>query len=89
MSIFHSAALFCLSDEDYDLILWIDENELVCYLIGMAKNTQQALSYQLRCMMGNYVSERVLTCQGIQPSGKVKIHLGLTVANSDKSFMDK
>ncbi len=88
MIILHSAAPFCLSDEDYDMILGTDENELVGYLTGMAKNTQQALSYQLRGMMGNYVSEQVLTCRGIQPSGEVTIHLGLTGANFDKSFMD-
>jgi len=84
----HSAAPFCLSDEDYDMILGANENERVGYLTGMAKNTQQALSYQLRGIMGNYVSEKILTCRGIQPSGEVKIHLGLTGANSEKSFMD-
>jgi hypothetical protein len=40
MSIFHSAAPYCLSDANYELILGTDENELVGYLTGMAKNMQ-------------------------------------------------
>jgi hypothetical protein len=70
------------------MILGANENERVGYLTGMAKNMHQALSSQLRGIMGNYVSEKIFTCRGIQPSGEVKIHLGLTGANSEKSFMD-
>jgi hypothetical protein len=54
----------------------------------MAKIEQQAICYQLLGLMGNFVSEKVLTCQGVQPSCKIKLHLFLTGANAEKSIID-
>jgi hypothetical protein len=83
-----SVALYCLSQEQLDMILEGDPDERNAYLIGLAKNAQQIIKYGLGGTVNNYVGEKVLTPRDVYLSDEIKIHLGLVNENSKKAFMD-
>ena len=83
-----SAAPYCLSKETLDTILGADRDEMNAYLIGLSKNAQQVIRYQLYGLAGNYMNEKVLTPRDVYPADDVKLHLGLTGNNAQKCFMD-
>lgn len=86
--ILKSAARYCLSDEQVGEIEKADAESRNAYLIAFAKNTQQVVRYQLYGMVNNYVSEKILTPRDVHASSEVKLHLGLTGVNAEKSFME-
>ena len=83
-----SGALYCLSQEQLDMILEGGPDERNAHLIGLAKNAQQILKHGLGGTVNNYVSEKVLTPRDNYPSDEIKVHLGLVNENSKKAFMD-
>jgi antitoxin component of RelBE/YafQ-DinJ toxin-antitoxin module len=83
-----SAAPYCLSKETLDTILGADRDEMNAYLIGLSKNAQQVIRYQLYGLAGNYMNEKVLTPREVYPVDDVKLHLGLTGDNARKCFME-
>jgi antitoxin component of RelBE/YafQ-DinJ toxin-antitoxin module len=83
-----SAAPYCLSKETLDTILGADRDEMNAYLIGLSKNAQQVIRYQLYGLAGNYMNEKVFTPRDVYPADDVKLHLGLTGDNARKCFME-
>ena len=83
-----SAASYSLSMETLETILAADRDELTAYEIGLAKNAQQILKYTLPGLLGNYMNEQVFTPRGVYPADDVKMHLGLTGAHAQMSFMN-
>jgi hypothetical protein len=84
----NSAALYSLSKETLETILAADCYELSAYELGLTKNTQQIFKYTLPGMLGNYMNERVFTPRDVYPADDVKMHLGLTGAHAQMSFMN-
>jgi hypothetical protein len=87
-ALLHSAAPFCLSQETLARATILDANERKAYLIGLVKNAQQVMKYILPGLVGNYMNEKVLTSLEDFPADDVKLHLGLTGANSQKCSME-
>ena len=84
-----SAAPYCLSKETLDtIILGADRDEMNAYLIGLSKNAQQVIRYQLYGLAGNYMNEKVFTPRDVYPADDVKLHLGLTGDNARKCFRE-
>ena len=83
-----SAAPYSLSVESLETILAADRDELTAYEIGLIKNAQQIFKYTLPGLLGNYMNEQVFTPRGVYPADDVKMHLGLTGAHAQMSFMN-
>ena len=83
-----SAAPYSLSMETLETILAADRDELTAYELGLTKNAQQIFKYTLPGLLGNYMNERVFTPRDVYPSDDVKMHLGLTGAHAQMSFMN-
>jgi hypothetical protein len=83
-----SAAPYALSMESLETILAADRDELTAYEIGLMKNAQQIFKYTLPGLLGNYMNEQVFTPRGVYPADDVKMHLGLTGAHAQMSFMN-
>jgi len=83
-----SAAPYSLSIESLETILAADRDELNAYELGLAKNAQQIFKYTLPGWLANYMNERVFTPRDVYPSDDVKMHLGLTGAHAQMSFMN-
>ena len=83
-----SAAPYSLSMESLETILAADRDELTAYELGLTKNAQQIFKYTLPGLLGNYMNERVFTPRDVYPSDDVKMHLGLTGAHAQMSFMN-
>ncbi len=77
----------CLRKGISDIILGAHANERKACLIKLVKNAQQVVKYILPGLVGNDMNEKVLTSHEVFPADDVKLHLGLTGANSKKSFM--
>ena len=84
----YSAAPYCVSKDTLDLVLGADRDERNAYLVGLAKNAQQVIRYQIYGLAGNYMNERVFTPRDVYPADEVKLHLGLTGDNARKCFME-
>ena len=84
----YSAAPYCVSKDTLDLVLEADRDERNAYLVGLAKNAQQVIRYQIYGLAGNYMNERVFTPRDVYPADEVKLHLGLTGDNARKCFME-
>jgi len=83
-----SAAPYSLSVASLETILAADRDELTAYEIGLIKNAQQIFKYTLPGLLGNYMNEQVFTPRGVYPADDVKMHLGLTGAHAQMSFMN-
>jgi hypothetical protein len=77
-----------LSQETLATILEADRDELRAYEVGLSKNAQQIFKYTLTGMVGTYMNERVFTPRDVYPADDVKMHLGLTCAHAQMSFMN-
>jgi hypothetical protein len=84
----NSAAPYSLSKETLETILAADRDELTAYELALTKNAQQIFKYTLPGMLGNYMNERVFTPRDVYPADDVKMHLGLTGAHAQMSFMN-
>jgi hypothetical protein len=84
---FYSDAPYSLSEETKRVFLDADKEERSAYLIGLAKITQQTITYALPGTVINHMCVKVFTIRGVHPSDDVKVHLGLTGDNSGKTFM--
>jgi hypothetical protein len=82
------ASSSALSVESLETILAADRDELTAYEIGLMKNAQQIFKYTLPGLLGNYMNEQVFTPRGVYPADDVKMHLGLTGAHAQMSFMN-
>ena len=67
-----SAVPYSLSKETLDTILGADRDEMNAYLLGLSKNTQQVIRYQLYGLAGNYMKEKVLKQCDVYPADDVK-----------------
>ena len=85
--LFYSAAPYCLSEDTKRIVLETDKEERSAYLIGLAKITQQTMTYAIPGTVINHMCEKVFTVRDVHPSDDVKVHLGLTGDNSGKTFM--
>jgi len=86
--VLRTVAPYCLNDETLDAILKADPEEQNALLMGLAKNAQQYIKYQLYGTVANFMADKVLTQHDVFPSAAVKKHLGLTGDHATKSFMD-
>ena len=88
MILFRTMAPYCLCKHSIDSILKADTDAVNAYLIGLAKNAQQVIKYNMYGMVGNFMADKVLTQHDVFPLDNVKKHLGLTGEHASKSFMD-
>ena len=79
---------YSLSMETLETILAADRDELTAYELGLTKNAQQIFKYTLPGLLGNYMNERVFTPRDVYPADDVKMHLCLTGAHAQMSFMN-
>jgi hypothetical protein len=84
----NSAAPYSLSMATLETILAADRDELSAYELGLTKNAQQIFKHTLPGLLGNYMNERVFTLRDVYPADDVKMHLGLTGAHAQMSFMN-
>ncbi len=82
-----SAAPYSSSMETLETILAADLDELTAYELGLTKNAQQIFKYTLPGLLGNYMNEQLFTPRNVYPADDVKMHLGLTGAHAQMSFM--
>ncbi len=88
MSMFLSAAPYCLNEESKHLVLTADEEERNACLTGLGKIAQRINAYALPGTVINDLVDKVLTLREVHPCAEVKLHLGLTRDNESKSFMN-
>jgi hypothetical protein len=84
----NSTPPYSLSKETLEMILAADRDELSAYELVLTKNAQQIFKYTLPGMLVNNMNERVFTQRDVYPADDVKMHLGLTGAHAQMSFMN-
>ena len=88
MALLYTVAPFCLSEETMAVIVAADPDERNALLSGLARNSQQFIRYHLKGMVGNFMSDKVLTQKDVHPNAVIKKHLGLIEEHAVKSFME-
>ncbi len=83
-----SAAPYALCTHNVEKFFGFPPEQKSAFAMGLAKTMQQGLHYGIYGQAMNHLSDKVFTPREVQPSGDVKVHLGLTGPNAGKSFMD-
>ena len=62
--------------------------QISAFGVGLARNLQQSLKYELYGVTMNFLSEKVFTPRDVYASEAAKLHLGLTGQNAGKCILD-
>ncbi len=88
MIVLRSAAPYSSNSFNVDKLFTSPANEVSTFAIGLEKNTQRAIRYNMYSLVMNYLSEKVFTPRDIDFSDDVKVHLGLTGGKAGEYYMD-